>query len=134
VEYRIEPSDDGQYIVVTMVGDITRPDALEVTRSMFELGKQLGIGCYLLDASRARNMDSPTVNVRFARDDIPEVWGPAFKTSCIALLVDPADHSHDFYAAFAGSRGIETGLFWDRDEAIAHLEEVAPRVNTERPD
>lgn len=129
MEFTVEPSDDGQYVAVTMIGDITRNEANEVLDSMYGLGLSRGINCYLLDVRRARNRDRPVVNVRFAMEDIPAVPGLDLRMVCVALLVDPSDRSHDFYAAFAQSQGIDTTLFWDQDEAVEHLTKAARRLN-----
>lgn len=128
MEYRVEVSEDGQYVIATTVGDVTRTDGIEITRSMYELGLRVGINCYLADARRARNIDRAVESVHFALRDLPLVPGMDVHRTCMALLVDPADHSHDFYAAFMTSQGIDTTVFWDYDEAVEHLERAAERL------
>jgi hypothetical protein len=117
-----------QYITVEVVGDFTREESLEITQAAFALGAKLGIRCYLTDVTRARNVEPVAQNVRFTMGDNPklEFRDPDAVT---ALLVDPADHSHDFYVAFAQSQGIRITLFWDRDEAIQLLLEAAPQLH-----
>lgn len=134
LEYTVELSDDGDFVVVTMIGDITRTEATVVTNEMYELGIRVGVNCYLLDARKARNKDRPMVNVRFAMEDLPAVPGVDLSKLSVALLVDPADHSHDFYAAFAQSQGIDTNIFWDYDEATAHLRRAAGHLNRKPTD
>lgn len=122
----IAPSEDGKYIVITAIGDTTRATAAEGTRAAYELGRELGIRCFLIDVSKSRNVERVTENVRFTKEDAPEMMPPDLR---YALLVDPADHSHDFHLAFATSQGIDIRMFWDRDEAIAYLLEGADRLN-----
>lgn len=120
VEYHIKPSEDGRYIVIEVIGDFGRSDALRVSESAFALGAELGISLFLNDVTRARNTEPVMEDVRFARDDAPklELRDPHART---AVLTDPADHSHDFFVAFAQSQGIDISIFWDRDQAIEYL-------------
>lgn len=124
--FDIAPSEDGNYIVVTAIGDTTRAIAADGTRAAYELGRELGIRCVLIDVTKSRNIERITENVRFTREDAPPVMPPDL---CFALLVDPSDHSHDFHTAFAKSQGIDITMFWDRDEAIEHLKEAGARLN-----
>lgn len=128
MKYTIEPSSDSQYIVVTPIGELRRDVAVEVTTAMYAKGTELGIDCYLLDVTNARNMDRPMVNVQFTIDDLPATPHLDPDRLCVAVLVDPKDHSHDFYVAFATSQGIDTTLFWNREAAIEHLEKAAARL------
>jgi hypothetical protein len=130
VEYTITPSEDGDYIVITTVGDLTRESAAEISVAAFELGDRLGIRCYLNDVTRCRNVENVTENARFTLKDIPQ-FEPRDSDAVAAVLVDPADHTHDFYVALARSRGIDMTLFWDRDEAIRHLKAAAARFNAD---
>jgi hypothetical protein len=122
----LAPSDDGKYIVITAIGDTTRASAAEGTRAAYELGMELGIRCVLIDVTKSRNIERVTENVRFTKDDAPPVMPPDL---CFAALVDPSDHSHDFHVAFAKSQGIDITMFWEREEAIAHLIAAAATLN-----
>lgn len=128
MEYTITPSDDGDYIVISAVGDMTRESAAEISVAAFKLGEHLGIRCYLNDVTRCRNVESVTENTRFTLKDIPETE-PRDPDAVAAVLVDPADRSHDFYVALAKIRGIDITLFRDRDKAIRHLKAGAARLN-----
>lgn len=132
VDYALTPSDDGKYIEVVAIGEATRADVVDVTAAQFSLGKKLGISCFLVDATKAPNIGSVSDNVWFTVTDVPAIPAPDPKVYT-AVIIDPADHSHDFYAAFAQSRGLHIQLFWDRNEAIAYLEEAAERLDTEKP-
>lgn len=131
MEYHLSPSDDGQYILIEVVGDFSRADAMEITQAAFALGAKLGIRCYLNDVTRARNTDPVVENVRFARVDRQTVESRD-DGAYTAVLVDPTDHSHDFLVAAAQSQGIGLEMFWDRDKAIQRLCEVAAALR--RPD
>jgi hypothetical protein len=130
VDYTIAPSDDGDYIVISAVGEMTRESAAEISVAAFTLGERLGIRCYLNDVTRCRNVESVTENTRFTLKDIPKTE-PRDSGAVAAVLVDPADRSHDFYVALARSRGIDMTLFWDREKAIRHLKAAAARFNAD---
>jgi hypothetical protein len=131
VEYKITPSEDALYIVITAIGDTTREVAAEGTRAAFEMGRELGISCFLIDVSASRNVEPVRENVQFTREDAPPIMPPDFR---YAVLVDPADHTHDFHVAFARSQGIDISLFWDRHEAIEYLTRSAGRPHLGRAD
>jgi len=133
LEYTVEPSEDGQFVVVAVTGDITRTEATEVTLAMYELGTRHGITRYLLDMRKARNRDRPVVNLHFTLEDLPAVPGVDLRKQTIALLVDPSDHSHDFFAAFAQSQGISTTLFWEYSEAVDYLRQAGERDHGPQP-
>lgn len=131
MEFTLAPSEDGQYLITTVRGEVTRETAAQFIAAGFEEGARLGLGCHLVDLAEARNTDPITGMVHLQRDDIPGIESP-YADVCVALLVAPGDHSHDFYAAFAQSTGLNIGLFWSRDDAVAYLNEAAPRFNEPR--
>ncbi|MGA9596343.1 MAG: hypothetical protein WBV06_09310 [Acidimicrobiia bacterium] len=133
MEYTLTPSTDSQYIIIKVVGEFTRPEALKIASDAFELGRELGIRCHLNDMTEARNVDRVIDDVYFTRKDVRDIEARD-DMACAAVLVDPSDHSHDFYVAFARGNGIDITLFWDRDEAIAHLLKAAKRLATDRSD
>lgn len=130
MEYSLTPSADGRYIIITVTGDFTRAEAAKITAEAFAMGDTLGIHCYLNDVTKARNIESTLENVHFAKEDRP--GSPPYPEACTALVLDPRDHSHDFYIAFAQTVGIDITPFWDRDEAIAHLLKVSSRSDTDK--
>jgi hypothetical protein len=130
MSYTIQPSVDGKYVIVTQTGDITAETAAESKHASSELGRVLGINCYLVDVTEARNTERVLGNVHVTKQEAPSAVESGV---CYAVLVTPGDHSHDFSVAFAQSQGIDTTLFDDRDEAVAHLEEAAGRLNATPP-
>jgi hypothetical protein len=131
MSYTIEPSSDGKYVIVTQTGDITAETAAESKHASNELGRTLGINCYLIDVTEARNTERVLGNVHLAQEDAPLAIESGVR---YAVLVKPGDHSHDFVVAFARTQGIDTTLFDDRSEAVEHLESAAGRLNTTPPD
>jgi len=129
MQFTIEPGESGLYIVTTVQGKVTRETAVQFITAGFDAGNRLGIGCHLVDLTRARNADQVVGMVHLQRDDVPDLES-RYSNVCVALLVDPTDRSHDFYVAFAQSMGTRIDLFWDRRKAIAYLEKAAPRFNT----
>jgi hypothetical protein len=112
-----------------MTGDVTRETAGEMARAMYSTGRSLNVTCFLVDATRAHNIERPLENVRLTRDDIPAARTDGRREVCIALLVQPGDRSHDFYAATARQQGIDTTIFWDRTEAVDHVTAAARRMS-----
>lgn len=126
MEYSIRPSDDGDYVILEWAGDITIPEAMQALIESHALGRRLGIRCYLVDATAARNDERALANFRFAQGDIPEMPG-VDQMACIASVVDPADHSHDFFEAAARGAGFDFTIFRDRQKALDHLHAAAER-------
>lgn len=126
------PSEDGHFIEVVVVGEVTRTDALELTEAQFALGRDLGIQCFLVNATKSPNVSGVYDNVRFTLGDVPAVPPPDLRART-AVLIDPADHSHDFYVAFAQSQGLDIALFWDRENAIEWLQEAPGHDSPHRP-
>ncbi len=127
MSYKITPADNGKYITIKMVGDMTRDVANQHVLEAHALGAELGIRCYLVDVTESRNTESVLDNYKFAHADVRSIPGMD-RRACVAVLVAPGDHSHDFYETLARNAGIDSTLFRDRDEAVAHLEAAAKRI------
>lgn len=128
MKYTVAPSDDGKYVIVEVAGDVTREGAASFVAAAWKKGEELGVHCILIDVTQARNVQSKRENVHFAMQDARTLPPPRVK-ACSAVLVDPDDHSHDFFVAFAQSQRIDISLFWSRAEAIGHLARAATYVN-----
>jgi hypothetical protein len=128
MEFTLAPSEDGQYIVTTVRGEVTRETAAQFIAASFDEGSRLGLGCHLVDLTNARNTDSVAEIVRFQFDDVQGIES-LHANVCVALLVEPGDRSHDFYVALAKSTGGVINLFWDLDDAVSYLRDAAPRFN-----
>jgi len=92
-----------------------------------QLGRKLGIHCYLDDLTESQNSDSIANNYEFANQDMqhnPEID----HREHTALLVSADDHSHYFYALAARNAGMNVRPFQDREEAIQYLLRKAEAV------
>lgn len=113
-------SPDGKYIIQKIVGEINAELALDFNRETHAIGRRLGIGHYLVDATECRNTDSPIDDYNFAYSDMPD--DPSVdRFAVVALLVDPKDHSHDFVETVCRNAGLDVTIFRDRDAAVRHL-------------
>lgn len=116
---QIEPSDDGQFIILTVVGEMNGQVAMEQNVAAHALGRELGINRYLTDLRQARNTDSVINNYEFAYEDMTD---PAIdRTAVVAILVSPDDHSHDFVETVTRNAGLNVTLFRDWDKAVCFL-------------
>jgi hypothetical protein len=118
--YTIQPSEDGNYIVMKIVGEITRESSLKPNLEAHAMGMKLGIHKYMVDATEARNVESPVANYQFAYKDMAQ--HPGIDPDAIAaFLVSPEDHSHDFIETLFRNSGQSATLFRDREQAIRFL-------------
>ena len=117
--YTLSVSPDGAFIEMKIVGTIARESALEQNRAAHALGQETGIDAYLVDATEARNVDSPVDDYEFAHDDMTAP--PFSRTARVAVLVSPGDRSHDFVETVLRNAGLDVTLFVDRAVAEAHL-------------
>ena len=119
MSYSITPSDDKKYIILKVVGNLSRQTALQYNLEAHALGGELGITRYLLDLTECRNTDTVMRNYTFVYTDMQH---PGInKQAHIAMLISPGDHSHDFIEALFRNAGMDAALFHDRDLAILHL-------------
>ncbi len=118
--YSIEPSDDGKYIVLKVVGDYTRPIAMKHNEEAHAMGKELGINRYLVDMTESENVETVTENYNFAHKDMINTPGIDQKAR-VAILASPGDRSHDFVETVANNAGLNVKIFTERKLAIHHL-------------
>ncbi len=120
MSYTIQPSSDGTYIILTITGNITRSLAVQYNREAHGIGQKLGVNKYLVDLIECRNIDNILENYDFAYDDMqhtPDID----RFACVAVLVSPDDHSHDFIETVARNAGLNVTLFTQREQAVEHL-------------
>jgi len=121
MSYTVTAAENGRYIRIDVVGEITGEIASKYILDSHALGADLGISCYLVDAVEARNTERALDNYRFSRDGLDQI--PGFDPhACVAILAAAGDRSHDFYIAAAQTAGTDITVFYDEAEAIAHLE------------
>jgi hypothetical protein len=119
MSYSITVSENKDYIIVKVVGDISRVLAIAYNLEAHALGWQLGIRHFLLDFSECRNSDTVLRNYKYVNEDMQN---PGInQQACTVMLVSPGDHSHDFVEALFRSKGSDVTLFHDRDMAVRSL-------------
>ena len=118
--HTITPSPDGQYIILKIIGDITRNLAMQYNLEAHKTGEQLDINKYLEDLTESRNVDNPIDSYEFAYDDMQTTPG-IDRFARVAVLVSPDDHTHNFIETVTQNTGLDVTLFRDREQAINHL-------------
>lgn len=113
-------SEDGQHIELTFIGEINRRSALETNEAANALGRQVGVARYLVDVTRARNTDSINDQYNFAYQDLRQSK-IIDRAARVAILIDPADRSHDFIETVTRNAGFNAKLFTCRTQALAFL-------------
>ena len=119
VTHTLAVSEDGIFIIQTIVGDLTRDSAIRNNIEAHALGKQLGINRYLSDLTSCRNVESPVDDYAFATADMEN--DAINHLARVALLVSPDDHSHDFIETVLKNAGQNVTIFRDREAAEAFL-------------
>lgn len=118
-EYSIAPSDDEKYIILKVVGQFGRQQALAWHLESHKMGQEMDIDRFLLDFTEGRNTDTVMRNYTFVSQDMRS---PGINLKArIAMLVSPYDHSHDFIEAMLKQEGVDVALFYDREPAIEFL-------------
>ena len=119
MSYTISTSEQADYIILKVTGNISRVLAIDYNLEAHALGKQLGISRFLLDFTECRNTDTVLRNYKYVSEDM---LNPGInQQACTAMLVSPGDHSHDFIEALFQSHGGNVTLFNDREQAVRHL-------------
>lgn len=120
MSYTLSLSDDGKYILLKVIGDITRNSAMQHNLEAHKMGEELGVNTYLVDLTEARNVESVISNYEFAYTDMTQT-PDIDRYARVVVLVDPHDHSHDFIETVARNTGLDVTLYRDRDQAVQHL-------------
>ena len=117
--YSIAASEDKKYIIVKVVGNISRQLAIQYNLEAHALGKELGIDRFLLDFTECKNTDTVLRNYKYVYDDMKN---PGINQEArTVMLVSPSDHSHDFIEALFKDAGADFTLFHDLGLALWHL-------------
>lgn len=120
MEYTISLSENRLYVVLVVVGDVNRVSAMGMNIEAHIYGRERGISRFLVDMTRARNVESVTGNYRFSYNDMQREEA-INRFARVVILVDSEDHSHDFVETLARNTGMDVTLMRDREAAIAHL-------------
>ncbi len=121
MEYSVSLSPDRKYIIVFVEGPMTTEIALIVGKEAVILAEENNIECYLYDLRKSRNIQSGFKNYEFGYKDVG-IAGFS-KDSCIALLTDPGDHSHDLIETVMINNGFNVKIFNDEKSAVDWLNE-----------
>jgi hypothetical protein len=120
MEYSIKASEKGDYIILTVEGDFTAKTFMKCIVESHTLGQKIGTHCYLVDVTKAKNIDSAMGAYEFAYSDMKTTKG-VDRFARVAGLVSPGDHSHDFVETVSNNAGMSLKLFTDAKEAIDYL-------------
>jgi hypothetical protein len=120
MNYTITPSADEKFIIIKVRGDINRHSAMQMNLETHELGRRLRIRRYLVDLTESRNTDTILNTYEFAYSDMRKTEGIDVGAR-VAMLVSPADHSHDFVETTLYNAGLNSRLFTDPEEAVRFL-------------
>ncbi len=118
--HNIYVSDDSSYVILEQSGKITRKHQLQCNIEAHKVGKERKIRKYFVDLIHARNVDSNIENYQFTYEDIRGA-NEIDRTAVVALLVDPNDHSHDFFETLAQNSGLNVTVFREKGKAIEFL-------------
>jgi len=121
--YSITPENAGKYILVQVKGNIERQEAMQLVMEAYELGKELRIQNYLVDATEVSHSwsvmdDYNFINKELQNSDNIRKARPFTRT---ALLLSRNDSSYDFFITAARNRGLNIRLFDDREKGVAFL-------------
>ena len=118
--HSIKLSKKKEYIILAIEGDFTGQDMMQYILEAHAFGAKKGIQNYLVDVTKARNIDSVLGNYEFAHSDIPAMPGVNPRAK-VASLVSPDDHSHDFIETVLINAGMPIKLCRDLESAEKYL-------------
>ena len=118
----IRAAEDKSYVILEFSGDLSGDSAMKSVVEANALARELGTNRFLLDVSRARNVDTPAENYSFASFKITHTEG-VNTTARITALASPGDRSHNFIVQVFQNFGMDVTLFTDRHQALRHLSE-----------
>lgn len=121
MNYTITTSENGKYLICRVIGEITLDVAREFTKELNRLSRTLNIKRFLNDVRDATNALSTLQNYDFAYKDMAEM--NLQREACSAILVGPADKTHDFVEMVTKNAGYNVRIFHDEEAAIAWFED-----------
>lgn len=121
MEWEVYLSDDSTYIIQKMKGMIDMHEVMIATKKAHQMGKELGIHHFLVDATESISQASVTDQYEFAYQGVtaPDM----LRNVVVAALVSPGDHSHDFMETVARNSGTIYKIFDNLDKALEFLEQ-----------
>lgn len=132
MEYHMNLSEDGSYIYLKYKGNIDKKVAFTSTMESHKLAKKHGISCFLVDAVESRNLEKAFDNYEYAYEKFRDA--ELIKGACVAILVSPDDHSHNFMETLMRNTGRNVTLFRNREKAVRYLQKATIDKNkTDQP-
>ena len=120
MNYTLGISKNGRYLICRVNSLVTLEVAREFTMALDQLSRDRRVKRFLVDVRGAPNVANPFQNYGFANKDMAGLDLQRDVRS--AILVDPADHSHDFVETVTQNAGYGVRKFTDEGAAIAWLE------------
>jgi hypothetical protein len=120
MKYEISLADSGKYVICKVLDPVTTEFALEFGSATAEFSRQHGLDRQLYDCRRVRNIDSVYHNYEFAYKQMEQL--ELSTSNKVAILVDPADRSHDFVQIALRNAGYNVKIFVDEEQASEWLE------------
>lgn len=118
--YTLSVSEDNAFVIQTVTGELNRKVGMAMAVDAQAFGQQRQINRFLIDVTQARNNEGPFDAYEYAYIDMQNE--PMIdRSSRIAMLVSPGDHSHDFVETVLRNAGHDVTMFTDRARAEEHL-------------
>lgn len=124
MSYEISIAENGKYVRVKVTAAITTELARQFSIDASSYGAKNDLKRYLFDVREARNVASTLLNYQYAHKEMADM--KLDKTARSAILVSPADKSHDFIETLSRNAGYNVRLFTDEAAAIAWLDTKSP--------
>ena len=120
MDYDFQISQDGSYIIVRFLADITTRIGEDANKNAAEFGAEHRISLFLHDLRGVRCIEKPTNLYLSAYKTVPGLG--IDRGSKIAMLTSPDDHSHDFVETLWQNNNFIIKIFSDEDSAIKWLQ------------
>ena len=128
MEHEISLSDSGRHVRIRMLKPITRMLSQQCGQDVADMANQLTKGelhGFLFDVRGVQNVSGVISNYMTVHKDLARF--PIFRSVRSAILVDPADNTHDFLETVGRNAGYGFRIFRKDREAIAWLEKSTER-------
>jgi hypothetical protein len=119
MDYDLQISQDGSYIIVRFLSDITTEIGEGANKDASDFGAKHGISRYLHDLRQVRCIEKPTNQYLSAYKTVHGLG--IDRASKIAMLTSPDDHSHDFIEVLWQNNNFNVKIFRDENSAIKWL-------------
>ena len=120
MSFKISLAESGKYVICKVLEPVTTEFALEFGKAAVDFSHQHGVSRQLYDCRSVRNINTVYHNYDFAYKDMVDL--ELEHDNRAAILVDPADRSHDFVEIVSRNAGYNVRIFVDIDRAVAWLE------------